>query len=42
VFIIRSSALTTVEFSRIQALVEQLLRRAGAWREPSPLPVGTE
>jgi ribonuclease P protein component len=33
VFIIRSSALTTVEFSRIQSLVELLLRRAGVWRE---------
>lgn len=42
VFIIRSPALTEIEFSRIQAQVEQLLRRAGAWREPPPQVVGPE
>jgi ribonuclease P protein component len=42
VFIIRSPQIITVQFSRIQALVEQLLRRAGAWREPSPPLAGTE
>jgi ribonuclease P protein component len=35
VFVIRSPAVATVEFTRIQEAVEQLLRRAGAWREPS-------
>ena len=34
VFIIRSPDVTTIEFSRIQADVERLLRRAGIWREP--------
>lgn len=42
VFIVRSPALTAIEFSRIQAQVEQLLRRAGAWREPPPQVVGPE
>lgn len=37
VFIVRSPALTTVEFRRIQSLVAKLLQRAGVWRE-SPLP----
>jgi ribonuclease P protein component len=41
VFIVRSPALTTVEFSRVESLVEQLLRRAGAWREPAA-PTGHE
>lgn len=42
VFIARSATLTTTEFHRIQAQVEQLLRRAGAWREPPPPDVGSE
>jgi ribonuclease P protein component len=42
VFIVRSSALITAEFQRIQAQVEQLLRRAGAWREPPPPGLGIE
>jgi ribonuclease P protein component len=33
VFVARSAGLTTAEFGRIQSLVEQLLRRAGAWRD---------
>lgn len=33
VFVIRSPAVATVEFTHIQETVEQLLRRAGAWRE---------
>ena len=36
VFIARSPTLITIEFAHIQAIVEQLLRRAGIWREPSP------
>jgi ribonuclease P protein component len=36
VFIVRSPAMTTVDFTQIQATVEQLLRRAGVWREPAP------
>ena len=39
VFIVRSNAATTVEFSQIQSEIEQLLRRAGVWRDP-PTPVG--
>jgi ribonuclease P protein component len=39
VFIVRSNAAATVEFSQIQSEIEQLLRRAGVWREPST-PVG--
>ncbi|MEO7908929.1 MAG: ribonuclease P protein component [Roseiflexaceae bacterium] len=39
VFIVRSNAAATVEFSQIQSEIEQLLRRAGVWREP-PTPVG--
>jgi ribonuclease P protein component len=42
VFIIRSPALTTVAFDRLQAIVEQLLRRAGAWSEPAPSATGSE
>jgi ribonuclease P protein component len=34
VFIVRSNAAATVEFTQIQSEVEQLLRRAGIWREP--------
>lgn len=33
VFVIRSAAVATVAFTEVQAAVEQLLRRAGAWRE---------
>jgi ribonuclease P protein component len=33
VFVVRSPALVTAEFSQIQATVEQLLRRASLWRE---------
>lgn len=36
VFIARSPTLITVEFVQIQVTVEQLLRRAGVWRELSP------
>jgi ribonuclease P protein component len=35
VFIVRSNAATTVDFTKIQSEVEQLLRRAGVWREPA-------
>jgi len=35
VFVIRSSALATIEWTQLQAAVEQLLRRAGVWREPA-------
>jgi ribonuclease P protein component len=34
VFVVRSPDVATVEFSQIQASVEQMLRRAGIWREP--------
>jgi ribonuclease P protein component len=36
VFVLRSVALTTVEFPRLQSAVIQLLQRAGVWREPDP------
>src|SRR5690348_3439885 len=39
VFIVRSNAATTVDFTQIQSEVEQLLRRAGVWRE-LPAPAG--
>jgi ribonuclease P protein component len=39
VFIVRSNAATTVDFTQIQSEVEQLIRRAGVWRELST-PVG--
>ena len=35
VFVLRSPELLTVEFGQLQMLVEQLLRRAGAWLEPT-------
>jgi ribonuclease P protein component len=38
VFIIRSRDLALVEFAQVQALVEQLLRRAGIWSAPSVAP----
>jgi ribonuclease P protein component len=34
VFVARSPALATVEFTELQATVEHLLRHAGIWREP--------
>ncbi|HNP69902.1 MAG TPA: ribonuclease P protein component [Kouleothrix sp.] len=34
VFVVRSPAVATVPFAELQTLVEQLLRRAGLWREP--------
>ena len=34
VFVVRSPAIVTAEFQHVQAIVEQLLRRAGIWREP--------
>ncbi len=33
VFVLRSATLISNEFGQIQAAVEQLLRRAGAWQE---------
>jgi len=33
VFVIRSPDLVTTEFTQLQALVEQLMRRAGVWCE---------
>jgi RNase P protein component len=36
VFIVRSNAAATVEFTQIQSEIEHLLRRAGVWREISP------
>jgi ribonuclease P protein component len=36
VFVVRSPDLITLEFARLQAMVEQLLRRAGVWREAPP------
>ena len=40
VFVVRSPAVATVAFTELQATVEQLLRRAGLWREPPPAPNG--
>jgi ribonuclease P protein component len=34
VFIVRTPAATTAAFTQVQAEIEQLLRRAGIWREP--------
>lgn len=34
VFVARSPAVATVAFTELQATIEQLLRRAGIWREP--------
>jgi ribonuclease P protein component len=34
VFVARAPVVATVEFTELQATVEQLLRRAGIWREP--------
>ena len=36
VFVVRSTAVATVAFPELQATVEQLLRRAGLWREFHP------
>jgi ribonuclease P protein component len=33
VFVLRSPDLATLEFARLQTLIEDLLRRAGVWRE---------
>ena len=38
VFVVRSPAVATVEFTELQATVEQLLRRARVWREPHAAP----
>lgn len=40
VFVIRSPAVATVGFIELQASIEQLLRRAGLWREPPRAPDG--
>ena len=34
VFVVRSSAVATIDFSELQATVEQLLRRADLWHIP--------
>ena len=34
VFVIRSPAVSTTEFTQLQALIEHLLRRAGLWQAP--------
>ncbi len=34
VFVVRSPTVSAVAFTELQATVEQLLRRAGLWREP--------
>ena len=34
VFVVRSPAVATITFTERQATIEQLLRRAGIWREP--------
>ncbi len=36
VFVARSPTLTTIEFRQIQAAVEQLIRRAGLWKDTPP------
>jgi len=36
VFVVRSPAVATIEFPHIRAAVEQLLRRAGLWRDRPP------
>jgi ribonuclease P protein component len=41
VFVLRSPELATIEFVQVQALVEQLLRRAGVWCAPQATPVAT-
>jgi ribonuclease P protein component len=33
IFVVRSPALATIEFQQVQATVEQLLHRAGLWRD---------
>jgi RNase P protein component len=38
VFIIRTPAVSTVEFTHLQATIEQLLQRAGVLREYSAQP----
>jgi len=39
IFVVRSPGVATVEFTELQAVVEQLLRRAGLWRAP-PATIG--
>ena len=39
VFILRSADLATIEFAQVQAVVEQLLRRAGIWTTPQASPI---
>jgi ribonuclease P protein component len=34
VFVLRSPDLITIEFAQLQAVVEQLMRRAGVWYDP--------
>ena len=41
VFVLRSPDLATIEFGQVQALVEQLLRRAGIWCAPQATPAAT-
>jgi ribonuclease P protein component len=38
VFVLRSSDLATIEFPQLQALIEQLLRRAKLWCPPQEAP----
>ena len=38
VFVLRSPDLAMIEFVQVQALVEQLLRRAGVWCAPQATP----
>jgi ribonuclease P protein component len=35
VFVVRSPDAATVEFTQLQTTIEQMLRRAGVWREPN-------
>ena len=42
VFVARSPGLATVEFERLQTLIEQLLRRAGVWREAAARPEASQ
>jgi ribonuclease P protein component len=39
VFVLRSPDLALIEFVQVQALVEQLLRRAGVWCPPQTTPI---
>lgn len=42
VFVLRSPALTTTEFTNITAAVTSLLQRATIWREPTQSTLGVE